>query len=155
MKPILIFLSFWTTTLCLAQKTDTVPVIISIPPEEYKIATLTDSIFGESARVIFIVGVFFKNPLRDFTKEIKVTEVKVSKLTVKLLETNKEYTISCESYSKKDAFQQKICEHFTQVFLYLFQHQPYEKMGDNRKSFDNAVYFGGSVNIVPPDSKNP
>ena len=148
MKPILIFLCLWVTTLSFAQQTDTVPVIIDTPPQEYKIATLTDSIFGEPARVIFIVGVSFENPLCDFTKEIKVTDVEIVKLIVRLLETNKEYTISCEEY-RKDAFQQKVCKHFTQVFLHLFRYQPYEKMGDSRKSFYNKVHFGGSVNIVP------
>ncbi|MCL1937502.1 MAG: hypothetical protein FWF52_03785 [Candidatus Azobacteroides sp.] len=153
MRPVLIFLCLWVTALSSAQKTDKMPVIISIPPQEYKIATLTDSIFGEPARVIFVVDVSFENPLCDSTKEIRVIDVEIVRLRVKLLKTDKQqydYDIKCEARNK-DAFQQKICQHFSWVFLYLFQHQPYEKMGD-RKSFSNRVLFGGSVYIVPPNN---
>ena len=152
MKPVLIFLCLLVATLSCAQKTDTVPVIIDIPPHEYKIATLTDSIFGEPVRMVFVVDVSFENPLCDFTKEIKVTKVEIVKLKIKLLKTNEQYEIDCIAHNK-DVFQQKIYKHFTQVFLYLFQHQPYEKMEDSRKSFYDKVVFGGSVNIIPPCRK--
>lgn len=147
-KSILVLFMLFSLHLLFAQKDD-VPLLVNIGDSvRNEKLILYDKDISDTLKVIFIVKVVFKYPLKDSSRCIAIDEVELARM--KVISINSNSTLIDYGYDNENGneIQRRIWALISERTQYWYRNQPYGKM-ISKIMYDKIVGFGGVLYILP------